>query len=200
MGFHALLWEPLSCFARGFPRVALGTFVLFRMWVSTRCSGNLCLVSHVDFHALLWKPLSCFARGFPRVALGTSAGSCRCCVTSPGSRVGITAVDAAGSAMLRLWHGLGLLQMVGFKASVQQTGFQVNLARVGGRSKSRKRVQEHKRESENADAPRLLNCPVLDPPTGGWSNQCPYGAEPRPCPWFLWPCPSSLISHSFRER
>ncbi len=68
-----------------------------------------------------------------------------CCVTSPGSRVGITAVDAAGSAMLRLWHGLGLLQMVGFKASVQRTGFQVNLARVGGRSK---RVQEHKRERE----------------------------------------------------
>ncbi len=35
-------------------------------------------------------PLSRFARGFPRVALGTSAGSRRCCVTSPGSRVGIT--------------------------------------------------------------------------------------------------------------
>ncbi len=26
---------------------------------------------------------------FPRVALGISAGSRRCCVTSPGSRVGI---------------------------------------------------------------------------------------------------------------
>ncbi len=26
---------------------------------------------------------------FPRVALGNSAGSRRCCVTSPGSRVGI---------------------------------------------------------------------------------------------------------------
>ncbi len=25
-------------------------------------------------------------------------------------------------------------------------------------------------ESENADAPRPLNCPILDPPTGGWSN------------------------------
>ncbi len=95
-------------------------------------------------------PLSRFTRGFPRVALGNSAGSRRCCVTSPGSRVGITAVDAAGSAMLRLWHGLGLLQMVGFKARVQRTGFRVNLARVGGRSK---RVQEHKkRERENVDA------------------------------------------------
>ncbi len=31
--------------------------------------------------------------------------------------------------------------------------------------------EQEERESENADAPRLLNCPVLDPPTGGWSNQ-----------------------------
>ncbi len=26
------------------------------------------------------------------------------------------------------------------------------------------------RESENTDALRPLNCPILDPPTGGWSN------------------------------
>ncbi len=105
-------------------------------------------------------PLSRFARGFPCVALGNSAGSRRCCVTSPGSRVGITAVDAAGSAMLWLWHGLGLLQMVGFKA-------RVNLARVGGRSK---RVQEHKkRERERGCV--VLNSPIWTPPTGGWSNQ-----------------------------
>ncbi len=121
--------------------------------------------------------MSRFARGFPRVALGNSAGSRRCCVTSPGIRVGITAVDAAGSAMLRLWHGLGLLQMVGFKASIQRTGFQVNLARVGGRSK---RDQEHKRERESARWRVVLNSPIWTPPTGGWSNQSVY-----PCPWFL---------------
>ncbi len=43
--------------------------------------------------------LSRFARGFPHVALGNSAGSCRCCVTSPGSRVGITELFDAGSAL-----------------------------------------------------------------------------------------------------
>ncbi len=67
------------------------------------------------------------------------------------------------------------------------------VARTGRESRST-------RESENADAPRLLNCPVLDPPTGGWSNQCPYGAEPRPCPWFLGPCLRHLMLHSFRKR
>ncbi len=41
------------------------------------------------------------------------------------------------------------------------------VARTGRESRST-------REREHADAPRLLNCPVLDPPTGGWSNQCPY--------------------------
>ncbi len=30
-------------FPRGFPRVALGTFVSFRTWVSTRCSGKTLL-------------------------------------------------------------------------------------------------------------------------------------------------------------
>ncbi len=128
--------------------------VSFPTWVSTHCSGKTLLAR--------------FARGFPRVALGNSAGSRRCCVTSPGSRVGITAVDAAGSAMLRLWHGLGLLQMVGFKARVQRTGFQVNLARVGGRSK---RVQEHKKRERVARWRVVLNSPIWTPPTGGWSNQ-----------------------------
>ncbi len=62
-----------TCFLLDKQAVAL---VSFPMWVSTRCSGKTLL--------------ACFARGFPRVALGTSAGSCRCCVMSPGSRVGIT--------------------------------------------------------------------------------------------------------------
>ncbi len=126
--------------------------------------------------------MSRFARGFPRVALGNSAGSRRCCVTSPGIRVGIMAVDAAGSAMLRLWHGLGLLQMVGFKASIQRTGFQVNLARVGGRSK---RVQEHKRERERTLA-RCFKQSDLDTAHRRLvESECLYGAEPHPCPCFL---------------
>ncbi len=89
-----------------------------------------------------------FPRGFPRVALGNSAGSRRCCVTSPGSRVGITELFAAGSAMLRLWHGLGLLQMVCFKARVERTGFQANLARVGGRVAGAGRESRSTRERE----------------------------------------------------
>ncbi len=36
----------LSCLARGFPRVALGTFVSSRTWVSTRCSGKTLLSRH----------------------------------------------------------------------------------------------------------------------------------------------------------
>ncbi len=60
----------------------------------------------------------------PRVALGKICSSC-------------TWVSTRCSVMLRLWHGPGLLQMVGFEASVQRT------ARVGGRScESRKRSFE----------------------------------------------------------
>ncbi len=106
-----------------------------------------------------------------------------CCVTSLGSRVGITAVDAAGSAMLRLWHGLGLLQMVGFKASVQRTGFQVNLARVGGRSK---RVQEHKKREIERTLARCFKQSDLDTAHRRLvKSECLYGAEPHPCPRFL---------------
>ncbi len=98
----------------------------------------------------------------PRVALGISAGSRLGCVTSRGKPCWSTGLFAAGSAMLRLWHGLGLFRWLvsfGVKARVQQTGFQVVLAwRVmKGRSKS-------KREC-NADAPHFLNCQILDPPT-----------------------------------
>ncbi len=91
-------------------------------------------------------------------------------------------VDAAGSAMLRLWHGLGLLQMLGFKARVQRTGFQVNLARVGGRSK---RVQEHKKR-ESCTLARCFKQSDLDTAHRRLvESECLYGAEPRPCPWFL---------------
>ncbi len=40
------------------------------------------------------------------------------------------------------------------------------------------------RESENADAPRLLNCPVLDTTHRRLvESECLYGVEPCPCPW-----------------
>ncbi len=69
--------------------------------------------------------------------------------------------------------------MVGFKASVQRTGFRSTWRALEGAVAKAGREFRSTRKRANADAPRLLNCPVLDPPTGGWSNQCPYGAEPR---------------------
>ncbi len=91
--FHALLWEPLSRLARGFPRVAS---VLFRKttWL-VRFSPIALVWKHVIYLEVAgWRH-----RGsFPLQSL---------------------------NSLLRdvtLWHGLGLLQMVGFKASVQRTG------------------------------------------------------------------------------
>ncbi len=49
-----------------------------------------------------------------------------------------------------------------------------------------------KREERNelADAPRLFNCPVWTPPTGGWSNQIVrMGRSPTHVHGFLGPCP-----------
>ncbi len=37
--------------------------------------------------------------------------------------------------------------------------------------RSARELQEGREEREDADAPRLFNCPVWTPPTGGWSNQ-----------------------------
>ncbi len=86
-------------------------------------------------------------------------------------------ISAAGSAMLRLWHGLGLLQMVGFKARVQRT------VRVAS-CENRKRVQEHKRES--CPLARCFKQSDLDTAHRRLvESECLYGAEPRPCPWFL---------------
>ncbi len=45
-------------------------------------------------------------------------------------------------------------------------------------------------ERELADAPRLFNCPVWTPPTGGWSNQIVrMGRSPTHVHGFLGPCP-----------
>ncbi len=41
-------------------------------------------------------------------------------------------------------------------------------------------------ERVSADAAHLLNCPILDTAHRRLvESECPYGAEPRPCPWFL---------------
>ncbi len=58
------------------------------------------------------------------------------------------------------------LVSVGVKARVQRTGLLV--VRESDRREKQERAGEQERTRE--DAPRLLNCPVLDPPTGGWSN------------------------------
>ncbi len=138
------------------------------MWVSTRCIGKTLLAR--------------FARGFPRVALGTSAGSRRCCVTSLGNRVGITAVDAAGSAMLRLWHGLGLLQMVGFNASSPAD-------RLPGQPCARWREKQESPGAQKKRERTLARCfKQSDLDTAHRrlvESECLYGAEPHPCPWFL---------------
>ncbi len=90
---------------------------------------------------------------------------------------------AAGSAMLRLWHGLGLHRWLVFKARVQRTGFQVSLTRVGGRSK---RVQEHKksvsRGRARTQARRFKLSGFWTSPTSGWSNQSVGTGQSPACP------------------
>ncbi len=47
----------------------------------------------------------------------------------------------------------------------------------------------------------VLNAPILDTAhRRPVESECPYGAEPRPCPWFLGPCLHHLMFHSFHER
>ncbi len=142
----------------------------------------------------------CFARGFPRVALGNSAGSRRCCVTSPGSRVGITELFdagsalrwkrryAAGSATLRRLQSLWFFRRfvsAGLKARVQRT-VRVVLARV------KERVARTGRESRStrervAHWRVVLNSPIWTPPTGSWSNQSVrMGRSPAHVHGFWW--------------
>ncbi len=129
-----------------------------------------------------------FSRGFPRVALENSAGLLRCYVTSRGKLY--SRLFNAGSSMLRLWHGFGLLQMVGFKVRVPRTGLQVSLARVGGRScefRSTRELQEmfkpcsrESRERERAHSRVVLNCPFLDLAHRRLvQSERRYGTEPR---------------------
>ncbi len=84
------------------------------------------------------------------------------------------------------------LVSVGVKARVQRTGFRVV------RESDRREKQEAResfahwhvvfKQSDLGPAHRRLV-----------ESECPYGAEPHPCPWFLGPCLRHLIFHSFHE-
>ncbi len=100
-------------------------------------------------------------------------------MTSPG-KLSPAIVDFV--APLRLWHGLRPPPMVGFveresggPASRSALRAFVGRSRENGKRSFRdvqamfKRVRapEEREEGEDADAPRLFNCPVWTPPTGG---------------------------------
>ncbi len=104
-----------------------------------------------------------------------------CCVTSPGK---LSSALQSLNSLLRdvtLWHGLGLLQMVGFKASVQRTGarWRAQLRKQDALVSRGSRESRDSRESGRGHWRVVLNHLVWTSPTGGWSNQCPYGAELR---------------------
>ncbi len=67
--------------------------------------------------------------------------------------------------------------MVGFKASVQRTGarWRAQLRKQEASSGAQERVSRERAARRRV----VLNRLVWTSPTGGWSNQCPYGAEPR---------------------
>ncbi len=150
-------------FARGFPRVALGTFVSFRTWVSTRCSGNLCLVSHVGFHALLWENSAAWHHR------GAVLQSRR--LFDARSAWRWKRRYAAGSATLRhlhsLWFTRVLFVSAGLKARVQRAVLpaleselreQEELVSRGSRERARTLARRFKQSD-------------LALPIGGWSNQ-----------------------------
>ncbi len=96
---------------------------------------------------------------------GNSAGLLRCRVTSPGKLSSAT-VDFV--APLRLWHGLRPPPMVGFVERESGGPASRSALRAFERAEFRSaRELQGGRESEHANAPRLFNCPVWTPPTGG---------------------------------
>ncbi len=122
--------------------------------------------------------MSRFACGFPRVALGNSAGSRRCCVTSPGSRVGITELmlglrcdESVVTLLVLRCYGFGtVLDFFRWLVSRRESS--------GPASRSTLRTLEGEaRESRSTRRERVarwrvvLNSPIWTPPTGGWSNQ-----------------------------
>ncbi len=72
-------------------------------------------------------------------------------------------------APLRLWHGLRPPPMVGFVERESGGPASRSALRAFERAefRSARELQEGREEGEDADAPRLFNCPVWTPPTGG---------------------------------
>ncbi len=97
---------------------------------------------------------------------GNSAGLLRCRVTSPGKLSSAT-VDFV--APLRLWHGLRPPPMVGFVERESGGPASRSALRAFERAefRSARELQGGREERADADAPRLFNCPVWTPPTGG---------------------------------
>ncbi len=119
-----------------------------------------------------------------------------CCVTSPGklSSPLLCSRWIRCSVMLRLWHGLGLLQMVGSRGErpADRRALEGAVAKAGSIASRSSRefrdsrdVQEGKRESAPTGT-SFLTVRFLDI-AHRWLVQSErrYGAEPRPCPSFL---------------
>ncbi len=103
--------------------------------------------------------------------------------------------------ILRLWHGLRLLPMVGSEVSVQRTGARWR-AQLRGVSEMFKPCSRESERQKRASAPlaRRFKTDQLGPAHGRLvESDCPYGAEPRPCPGLLGWNLSSVISLHFWE-
>ncbi len=114
---------------------------------------------------------------------GNSAGSC--CVTSPGKLSpplkSLSSLFCGVTALARSWTSV-----FGFVVRVQRAGFQVSLARVGARSyefRSTRELQERRERARGRASSFQLS--GLDAAHRRLiESDCPYGAEPHPCPWF----------------
>ncbi len=117
---------------------------------------------------------------------GNSAGLLRCRVTSPGKLPSplklLSSLFCGVTALARSWTSL-----VGFIVRVQRAGFQVSLARVGARRyefMSTRELQEGREERARGRASSFQLSGLDAAHRRLIESDCPYGAEPHPCPWF----------------
>ncbi len=158
----AFCWFKQAVALVSFPRVALGTFVSSRTWVSTRCSGKtlsrlargfprvalgkLCLVSHVGFHALLWENSAAWSHR------GAVLKSRR--LFDAGFALRWKRRYAAGSATLRrlhsLWFMRALFVSAGLKARVQRAVLPALESELRAQEELPERFERGSRERESA--------------------------------------------------
>ncbi len=143
----------------------------------------------MGFHALLWEPLSRLARGFPRIALGKL-----CCVTSPGSRVGISEaiwcwfcveMEASLRRLHSLWFTRALFVSAGLKVRVQRAVLPALESEFREQEELQERFERGSRESARTLARRFNQSDLDTAHRQLVESECRYGAEPRPCPGFL---------------